>query len=149
MTDTYIEDITPPLKIVYIGNGCEGYSSSITIPAKSELTSQIDTPERSAFFLSFNDKYQNISSYGIWYKLPKIELTQEEINTFGIHLSEFPPMILNHLNERIKSIDNKYPWSMPPNILLALQIITVIIWLVIIGFVLWKLYGMRSYFKDL
>ena len=149
LTDTYIEEITPPLKIIYIGNGCEGYSSSITIPAKSELTSQIDAPERSAFFLSFNDKYQNISSYGIWYKLPKIELTQEEINAFGIHLSEFPPMILNHLNERIKSIDNKYPWSMPPNILLALQIITVIIWLVIIGFVLWKLYGMRSHFKDL
>ena len=38
---------------------------------------------------------------------------------------------------------------MPPNILLALQIITVIIWLVIIGFVLWKLYGMGSHFKDL
>ena len=149
LTDTYIEEITPPLKIVYIGNGCEGYSSSITIPAKSELTSQIDAPERSAFFLSFNDKYQNISSYGIWYKLPKIELTQEEIDAFGIHLSEFPPMILNHLNERIKDIDNKYPWSMPPNILLALQIITVVIWLVIIGFVLWKLYGMRSHFKDL
>ena len=50
--------------------------------AKSELTSQIDAPERSAFFLSFNDKYQNISSYGIWYKLPKIELTQEEIDGF-------------------------------------------------------------------
>ena len=103
------------------------------------------------FFLSFNDKYQNISNYGIWYKLPKIELTQEEIDAFGIHLSEFPPMILNHLNERIKGIDNKYPWSMPPNILLALQMImiTIIIWLVIIGFVLWKFYGMRSHFKDL
>ena len=44
LTDTYIEEITPPLKIAYIGNGCEGYSSSITIPAKSELTSQIDAP---------------------------------------------------------------------------------------------------------
>ena len=50
LTDTYIEEITPPLKIIYIGNGCEGYSSSITIPAKSELTSQIDAPERSGIF---------------------------------------------------------------------------------------------------
>ena len=38
---------------------------------------------------------------------------------------------------------------MPPNILLALQIITVVLWLIIIGFVLWKLFGMRSHFKDL
>ena len=35
LTDTYLEEITPPLKIIYIGNGCEGYSNTITIPAKS------------------------------------------------------------------------------------------------------------------
>ena len=39
LTDSYLEEITPPLKIIYIGNGCEGFSNTITIPAKSELTS--------------------------------------------------------------------------------------------------------------
>ena len=29
LTDTYLEEITPPLKIIYIGNGCEGYSNTI------------------------------------------------------------------------------------------------------------------------
>ena len=24
LTDSYLEEITPPLKIIYIGNGCEG-----------------------------------------------------------------------------------------------------------------------------
>ena len=30
--------IKPPLQIVDVGNGCEAYSASIYIPAKSELT---------------------------------------------------------------------------------------------------------------
>ena len=57
LTDTYLEEITPPLKISYIGNGCEGYSNTITIPAKSELTSTMDIPERTTYFLAFNDQY--------------------------------------------------------------------------------------------
>ena len=97
LTDTYLEEITPPLKIIYIGNGCEGYSNTITIPAKSELTSTMDIPERTTYFLAFNDQYQNISSYGIWAHITCDQLTKEEIDTFGIKLSEFPPMTLNHL----------------------------------------------------
>ena len=66
LTDTYLEEITPPLKIIYFGNGCEGYNNTITIPAKSECTSIMDIPERTIFFLAFNDQYQDMSSYGIW-----------------------------------------------------------------------------------
>ena len=33
----------PPLQIVDIGNGCEAYSASIYIPAKSELTTTIQS----------------------------------------------------------------------------------------------------------
>ena len=42
-TNTHIELITPLLTIIYVGNGYEGYSSNILMPAKSELTSTIDT----------------------------------------------------------------------------------------------------------
>ena len=40
LEDSHLEDIKPPLMIVYIGDGCEGYSSNLFIPAKSELTSE-------------------------------------------------------------------------------------------------------------
>ena len=50
LTDAYLEEITPPLKIIYIGNGCEGYSNTITIPAKSELTSTMGIPERTTYY---------------------------------------------------------------------------------------------------
>ena len=48
LTETHVEVIKPPLQIIHVGNGCEGYSPSIKIPAKSELTSQNDIAERTA-----------------------------------------------------------------------------------------------------
>ena len=37
LQETHIEQIRPPLQVIHVGNGCEGYSPSIKIPAKSEL----------------------------------------------------------------------------------------------------------------
>ena len=51
LTETHVEVIKPPLQVIHIGNGCEGYSPSIKIPAKSELTSQNDIAERTTYFL--------------------------------------------------------------------------------------------------
>ena len=41
--ETNVITIKPPLQIVDIGNGCEAYSTSIYIPAKSELTTMIQS----------------------------------------------------------------------------------------------------------
>ena len=49
--ETHIITIKPPLQIVDIGNGCEAYSASIYIPAKSGLTTTIQSITRSQFFL--------------------------------------------------------------------------------------------------
>ena len=149
LTDSYLEEITPPLKNVYIGNGCEGYSNTITIPAKSELTSTMDIAERTNFFLKFNDKYQDISSCGIWAHVQYDKLTKEEIEEFGIKLSGFPPMTLNHLKERIKHIDDKYPWSMHPNILLVILLVSLVVGLMTLGYFLFRLYRMRSHLRNL
>ena len=53
LTETHVEVIKPPLQVIHIGNGCEGYSPSIKIPAKSELTSQNDIAERTNLFPRF------------------------------------------------------------------------------------------------
>ena len=41
--ETNVITIKPPLQIVDIGNGCEAYSTSIYIPAKSELTAMMQS----------------------------------------------------------------------------------------------------------
>ena len=41
--ETCVITIKPPLQIVDISNGCEAYSTSIYIPAKSELTAMLQS----------------------------------------------------------------------------------------------------------
>ena len=144
LIDTAATDIKPPLTLVEIGNGCEGYSTTINIPAKSELTSVHDAPGRVEYFQSFNYEYQNMSNYGIFQELNSITLTKEEKETLGIRLSKLPPFKLEHLAEKIKLIDEKYPWSIPPNYLLAILIVMFLIWIVAIVYIVCRLYMMRT-----
>ena len=41
--ETNVITIKPQLQIVVIGNGCEAYSASLYIPAKSELTTTLQS----------------------------------------------------------------------------------------------------------
>ena len=97
----------------------------------------MDTSVRQDFFISFNDKYENMSKYGIWHELEVEKLTPEEMETLPIRLSEFPPMVLNHLKKRIKPIDPKNPWSIHPNLVLFLLIGTFIFWVIIVVIIIW------------
>ena len=79
MTDQYVE-IRPPLQILDTGNGCEAFSTTIYIPAKSELTEILQSVTRSMFFLNYNTKYSNILQYLIRLKISFSTLTPEETN---------------------------------------------------------------------
>ena len=58
LKETYIVEIKSVLQIIYIGDGCEGYSQSIAIAAKTEITSNFNIDSRVRFFISFNTAYQ-------------------------------------------------------------------------------------------
>ena len=96
LEETHLEPIVPPLTLIYIGNGCEGYSTNIYISSKTDLTSEIDTSSRHNFFVGFNDIYQNMTQYGICNKLKLETLTPDQKGLLGVKLSEFPPMMLDH-----------------------------------------------------
>ena len=81
LDDSHLEDIKPPLTIVQIGNGCEGYSSNLFIPAKSELTSEDETLTRHIFFLEFNNEYQDLTKYSPIQQLNLPQLTSEELKS--------------------------------------------------------------------
>ena len=120
LEETHLENIIPPLTIVHIGNGfCEGYSTNICMPSKADLISEIDTPIRCEFFIGFNAIYQNMALHDICYELQLETLTPEEKSLLGIKQSEFPPKALNHLSKQIWIIATDYPWSVPPNAVLA------------------------------
>ena len=54
LEETHMIKIQPPLQIVYLGNGCEGYSPSMFLPAKNEMTTHAQIESCREYFLQFN-----------------------------------------------------------------------------------------------
>ena len=107
--ETNVITIKPPLQIVDIGNGCEAYSASIYIPAKSELTT-LQSVTRSQFFLDYNFNYTNVSNFLIWHKTNFATLTIDEIKTLKAKLLKLPTMSMDIFNKVLGNIDENYPF---------------------------------------
>ena len=112
---THIVTIQPPLQIVDIGNGCEAYSASIYIPAKSELTTMIQSITRSQFFLDYNYNYTNVSKFLIWHKTDFATLTPDEIKSLKAKMLKLLTMPMDIFKEVLGNIDEKYPFQCHQN----------------------------------
>ena len=137
--ETHIITIKPLLQIVDIGNGCEAYSASIYIPAKSELMATLQSVTRSQFFLEYNFNYANVSNFLVWYKLDFAKLTNNEIETLKAKMLRLPTMSMEIFDKVLKNINESYPFSLSPKLILAL-LVSVGICVITIGiiFVLYK-----------
>ena len=122
--------LTPPLQIVDIGNGCEAYSTSIYIPAKSELTATMQSLTRSQFFLDYNFQYTNVSNFVVWYKTDFATLTKEEITSLKAKIMKLPTMPMDIFDRTLETIDEDYPFSLSPKLILAILILTGVIFIV-------------------
>ena len=122
--ETHIITIKPPLQIVDVGNGCKAYSASIYIPAKSELTTTIQSITRSQFFLDYNFNYTNVSKFLIWHKTDFATLTTDEIKSLKAKMLKLPTMPMEIFKKVLGNIDENYPFSLPPKLILALLVAT-------------------------
>ena len=148
LQETHIELIKPPLQVLHIGNGCEGYSPSIKIPAKSELTSQNDIAERTNYFLEFNMQYSGITSVGPWDLFEISEWTEEQLKDMVESLPTLPPLNYENLNKRLGQL-KKYPLEIPVAVIaivLVISTLVMVITIIIIGLVIFRL---RGNLKDL
>ena len=120
--ETHIITIKPPMQIVDVSNGCKAYSTSIYIPAKSELTTTIQSITCSQFFLNYNFNYTNVSKFLIWHKTDFATLTPDEIKTLKAKMLKLPTMPMEIFKKVLGNIDEKYPFSLSPKLILALLI---------------------------
>ena len=58
LLETHVVTIHPPLQIIYVGNECEGFSSSVFIPAKSDQAVTEEIESRQKYFLESNEIYK-------------------------------------------------------------------------------------------
>ena len=120
--ETHVVTIKPLLQIVDVGNGCEAYSASIYIPAKSELTATLQSITWSQFFLDYNFNYTNVSNFLVWYKSDFAKLTDAEIKTLKAKVLQLPTMSMDMFDNVLENIDEDYPFSLSPKLILALLI---------------------------
>ena len=123
LTETHVEIIKPPLQIIHVGNGCEGYSPSIKIPAKSELTSQNDIAERTTYFMDFNVHYQKMQEVGPWTFFEIDEFTEKKLKDMVEVLPALPPMNYENLNKRIGELD-EYPLEIPVAVIAIVLVVS-------------------------
>ena len=113
LEETHVIQIRPPLQVVYIGNGCEGYSPSMYIPAKSELSGMEEIESRKEYFLKFNYIYQPDELVGVWWQFRSKLMTIKEAKNFVEKVEPLGTMDYSILNQQLEKVDNKYPWSLP------------------------------------
>ena len=114
--ETHVISIKSPLQIMDIGIGCEAYSASIYIPAKSELIATLQSIIRSQFFLKYNFNYTNMSNFLVWYMSDFAKLTNEEIETLKAKVLKLPTMSMEMFDNVLENIDENYPLSLSPHL---------------------------------
>ena len=82
LEETHIIEIQPPLQIVYLGNGCEGYSPSMFLSAKNEMTTHAQIESRKEYFLQFNCVYTLDRYIGLWWQFRAKMMSKEEAKAF-------------------------------------------------------------------
>ena len=143
LKETYILEIRAVLQIIYIGDGCEGYSTSLAIAAKTEITRSFNIDSRVRFFISFNTEYQDQELIGLWVEIPVGYLTKEELNEVVKQLPEREPLNFGDINSTILQL-KKYPYEIKQwKILTALGIMAIAL-IVTMVIIIWKVYHMRG-----
>ena len=147
LTETHVEVIKPPLQVIHIGNGCEGYSPSIKIPAKSELTSQNDIAERTTYFLDFNAQYEKSKDMGPWNLFELDKFTEKKLKGMVDMLPALPPMNYDNLNKRIGELDD-YPLEIPVAIIaivLVVSTVFLVATIVVYAYIIFRLRKISNY----
>ena len=76
------------------------------------------------FFLDYNFNYTNVSKFLIWHKTNFATLTPDEIKSLKAKMLKLPTMPMEIFKKVLGNIDKKYPFSLPPKLILALLVAT-------------------------
>ena len=128
LEETHMIEIQPPLQIVYLGNGCEGYSPSMFLPAKNEMTTHAQIESRREYFLQFNYVYTPDRYIGLWWQFRMRMMSEKEARAFIIQVAPLGTMDYSLLRKRPPVIKSNYGFSWPvPPTTLVIGIVVIIL----------------------
>ena len=91
----------------------------------------------SMFFLQYNLKYKNMSQYLIWLQISFASLTKEEKQALQDKLKFLDPLPMQEFEKELELIDTKYPFSIPAELQLSVQIVVGLFLLAVLFIRLW------------
>ena len=128
LEETHVIEIEPPLQIVYIGNGCEGYSPSMFLPAKNEMAVHAQVESCKEYFLQFNYVYTPDRYIGLWLQFKTRLMTDEDAKAFITQVAPLGNMDYSLLQKRPPVINTNYGFSLPvPLVTLGIGIVVIIL----------------------
>ena len=113
LEETHVIEIQPPLQIVYLGSGCEGYSPSMYLPAKTEMTGQIQLEARKDYFLQFNFVFTPDQFGGIWWQFKTKMMSQEQARQFIAKAEPLGTINYELMNRKAPTIQPNYGLQLP------------------------------------
>ena len=128
LEETHVIEIQPPLQIVYLGNGCEGYSPSMFLPAKNEMTTHAQIESRKEYFLQFNYVYTADKYIGLWWQFRMKMMSEKEARAFITQVAPLGTMDYSLLHKRPPMIKTNYRFALPvPPVMLAIGVVVVVL----------------------
>ena len=128
LEETHVIEIEPPLQIVYLGNGCEGYSPSMFLPAKNEMTTHAQIESCKEYFLQFNYVYTPDRYIGLWWQFRTRLMSDEDAKAFITQVAPVGNMDYSLLHKRPPVIDTNYGFYLPvPPVTLGIGIVVIIL----------------------
>ena len=113
LEETHLIEIYPPLQIVYFGNDCIGYSPSMFLPAKNEMTTHAQVESRKEYFLQFNYVYTLDRYIGLWWQFRAKLMSEEEAKAFITQVAPLRTMDYSLLRKKPPMIKTNYGFALP------------------------------------
>ena len=104
LLETNVVPIQPPLQIVYVGDGCEGYSPSLFIPAKTDRAITVEIEPRKDYFMEFNEIYEPDAYLGLWYQFRMVLMDAEEARKLVKKAKSFGTLDFSILSKHIQPV---------------------------------------------
>ena len=127
LEETCVIEIQPPLQIVYLGNGCEGYSPNMFLPAKNEMTAHTQIESHKEYFLQFNYVYTQDRYIGLWRQFRTKMISEKDAKAY-IMVAPLGTMDYSLLHKKPPMIKTNYGFSLPvPPMTLGIGIALIIL----------------------
>ena len=124
----HVIEIQPPLQIVYLGNGCEGYSPSMFLLAKNEMATHAQIESRKEYFLQFNYVYTLDRCIGLWWQFRTKMMSEKEAKAFITQVAPLGTMDYSLLHKRPPTIKINYGFALPvPPVMLGIGVVVIIL----------------------